>query len=101
VTDRVIGACVDLTGQTIGSIYVVQVASIRPLKYLVRCVRCGSSWVAEHIALRQRPQCENARCWKQQEYERRFPPQTTVIAERADNLSLDPTALTVPGPVRL
>jgi hypothetical protein len=59
----------NITGQRFGFLKVAQRAGIAPLKWLVRCDLCGSTWAETHDRLRTNPTCRNSSCAKRQELE--------------------------------
>lgn len=69
MTERVMLGFSDRTGQLVGTLRVVRMVSRSPVRYLVKCERCGSSWEAPNTALQQGRACRNEICYKAQEAE--------------------------------
>ena len=62
MSTRVMSGIEDLHGQTTANgLRVELLVSRRPVVWLLRCTRCGSSWNEPHITVRHAP-CRNVNC---------------------------------------
>ena len=61
MTSRVMPGIEDLTGREFNGIRVERLASRSPVRWHVRCTKCGSNWIEDHVRVRYIG-CRNASC---------------------------------------
>jgi hypothetical protein len=96
---QVYGACASLQGQQLGTLKVLRVVSVNPLRYEVTCAACKTTTSFSHVELRNAPHCKNATCGllRQREELNR---QRQSVGTEPDPHSFDPMKLSVsPGKI--
>jgi hypothetical protein len=96
---QVYGACASLQGQQLGTLNVLRVVSINPLRYEVTCTACKTTSSFSHVELRNAARCKNATCGLLRQREE-LSRQRQSVRVQPDPYSFDPMKLSVsPGKV--